>query len=91
MLHLDYEIVRRLVDQAQPLALYLVEHAVRPSDPEDDRSALEIAADYVANFAGYRGGDEAHVSDVIWRGLRDRFGVKEGGLARCDQMPEWTP
>lgn len=90
MLHLDYETVRRLVDQAQPLALYLIEHAVRPSGPEDDRSALEIAADYVATLAGYHGGDEATVSDAIWRGLRQRLDIKEGGLPPCDQMPEWS-
>jgi hypothetical protein len=91
MLHLDYETVRRLVDQAQPLALYLIEHDVRPSDPEDDRSALEVAADYVANLAGYHGGDEAIVSGAIWRGLHHRLDIKEGCLPRPDQMPEWTP
>ena len=66
----------RLLDQAHAVATYLIADEMEP-DADDDRDALERAADHVAVLAGYQGADACDVSDALWRGLRKRMGVPD--------------
>jgi hypothetical protein len=69
---IEHERYLRLVDQAHAVATYhqhLIDGDLAPGD-DDDRSALECAADHVAQLAGYRGADANAVSDMLWRSLR---------------------
>jgi hypothetical protein len=74
----------RLVEQAFAVVSF-VEETFGPRDEladaglggdDDDRDLLERVADHVASLNGYEDTDRSSVSDMIWRGLRDRLGVK---------------
>lgn len=72
---IEHELYLRLIDQAYAVATYLVGNELAPGpyaalDGDDDRDALERAADHVAVLAGYAGVDANDVSDALWRGLR---------------------
>lgn len=78
-LKIEHALYLRLLDQAHAVATYhqhLIDSDLAPGD-SDDRSALECAADHVAMLAGYRGTDANTISDMIWRGLRDKAEAEE--------------
>lgn len=80
-MQIEHELYLRLMDQAHAVATYLISNDLAPEPcvtrNDDDRDALERAADHVAALAGYQGVDAHYVSDMLWRGLRDRMRVPE--------------
>lgn len=83
-MQIEHELYLRLRDQAHAVATYLIEHELAPGpcvtphgDSDDDRDVLERAADHVTALAGYQGVDAHYVSDMLWRGLRDKMRVPE--------------
>lgn len=68
---LEHDLYVRLIDQAYAVATYLIGNDLTATpDSDDDRDALERAADHVAALAGYQGVDANNISDALWRGLR---------------------
>lgn len=78
-LKIEHALYLRLLDQAHAVATYhqdLIANDLAPGD--DDRDAMERAADHVAWLAGYRGSDANTISDMLWRGLRDKTKQRQG-------------